>query len=180
MKYLRLIIIPIVAILIGLNISCERDDICAESTPTTPRLLIDLYDSENRENQKNAPRLLAFANVNGSDIAVAGYEGLNTQSSLVLPLRTDDNTSTFFLVKDATFDDENNLILAENNIDTLEVTYEREEVYVSRACGYKTIFKNINLEIVADSDNWLIGTPENLTENDTVENENATHFNFFH
>ena len=35
------------------NYSCERDDICPESTPTTPRLIIDLYDLGDQETQKN-------------------------------------------------------------------------------------------------------------------------------
>lgn len=52
MKYIRLIIVPIIALVIGITISCERDDICPESTSTTPRLIIDLLDSENPENKK--------------------------------------------------------------------------------------------------------------------------------
>ena len=29
------------------NFSCERDDICPESTPTTPSLIIDVFDIDN-------------------------------------------------------------------------------------------------------------------------------------
>ena len=50
MKSIRLLLF----VLIGLShFGCERDDICPENTPTTPRLIIDLYDFVIQEEQKN-------------------------------------------------------------------------------------------------------------------------------
>ena len=40
-------------ILILLVFSCESDDICAESTNSTPRLIITFYDTENVETRKD-------------------------------------------------------------------------------------------------------------------------------
>ena len=34
-------------------INCERDDICAETTSTTPRLLIEFYDALSTDDLKN-------------------------------------------------------------------------------------------------------------------------------
>ena len=33
--------------------NCESDDICPESTLTTPRLIVTFYDEENPEERKN-------------------------------------------------------------------------------------------------------------------------------
>lgn len=178
MKHLKLIIIPVVATIFAITISCERDDICPESSPTTPSLIIDLLDFENSENLKNAPRLLVIGTIEGNKVALPGYEGNSQQSSLILPLKTDEDSTSFELVQNAEFDSENNLI--GGNIDLINITYTREEIYVSRACGYKTIFKDVIIDIVDDSSNWLLGEPEDLTNNEPVENENATHFNLFH
>ncbi|TXG39420.1 DUF6452 family protein [Seonamhaeicola maritimus] len=181
MKYIRLIIIPIIAVVIGFTISCERDDICPESTPTTPRLIIDLYDNDNQENQKNVFNLVVIGIDN--DFILSGYE-FTTADDLVLPLKTDANTTRYRLVKDASINDngtpndpDDDFI--EGNIDIITINYSREDVYVSRACGYKTIFDNITLNIEADGDNWLLST-QDLTDNEPITNEDATHFNMFH
>ena len=50
---------------------------------------------------------------------------------------------------------------------------------MSRACGYKTIFKNVTLTIEPDSDNW-IKSRQPLNDNQSVEDEKETHFNIFH
>ena len=41
-------------------ISCERDDICAESTATTPQLIIEFYDASNPDDLKSVPRLTVY------------------------------------------------------------------------------------------------------------------------
>lgn len=181
MKHLKLIILPIVIFAVAF-ISCERDDICPESTPTTPSLIIDLYDFTNQENRKNVFNLVVVGVDN--DTILPGYEFV-TADDFILPLKTDANSTQYRLIKDATVnnngtpdDSEDDFI--EGNIDTITINYTTEEVYVSRACGYKTIFNNVEVVITNDADNWLLGNPINLTNNQPVENENATHFNLFH
>ena len=80
-----------------------------------------------------------------------------------------------FLSKHVSSDD-----IIEGNEDVIQINYSREEVYVSRACGYKTIFRNITLLLDAnDTDRWIINK-ENVTENQTVEDETSTHFILYH
>ncbi len=163
------------ALIIGITISCERDDICPESTPTTPRLIVDLYDKDDQENQKNAFGLLVVGV--GNEQVLPGYVVV-TADDLILPLKTDASPTQYRLILNAEFDNDGNL--TGGNEDIITINYVPEEVYVSRACGYKTIFKSVELIVEPDSDNWLTLTPTNLTNNEPVENENETHFNIFH
>lgn len=107
-----------------------------------------------------------------------------TANQLILPLKTDGSPTRYIIHKDfsindnGTPDDTSDDII-EGNPDVLVINYALKEVYVSRACGYKTIFESIEITPEADSNNWILST-ENLTNNEPVENEDATHFNIFH
>ena len=181
MKYFKYLILTTITIIIGVNLSCERDDICPESTPTTPRLVIDAYDVDNVDDKKNVPGLLIIGVDN--DNALPGYT-ITSTSSIKLPLRTDANFTQYILIKDATINDngtpnDTSDDTIEGNYDTITINYLREEVYVSRACGYKTIFNNINLTVETDTDNWIKSRIP-LIEDNIIDNEAETHFNIFH
>jgi len=180
MKYYKVLIIPILLIAM-LSISCERDDICPDATPTTPRLIIDLLDALNPDTKKN-----------GFDLVVIGVDNddflpdyiFQDTDDLILPLRTDDNTTEYILIKEASVNDngtpnDNTDDFVDGNQDRITLNYSREEVFVSRACGFKTIFKNVTLTIVQDGDNWMLSR-EPLTDNQSVEDETTTHFNISH
>ncbi|MDG1729381.1 MAG: DUF6452 family protein [Algibacter sp.] len=163
------------------NYSCERDDICPASTPTTPRLLIDLLDSANSDNSKNVFDLVVIGADNENFLP--GYIFQDTDN-LVLPLKTDDNTTEYILVKEATVNDAGTPDdtaddFIDGNQDRIIINYSREQVFVSRACGFKTIFKNVTLTIVDDGDNWMLSR-QPLTDNQSVEDETTTHFNISH
>ena len=65
MKNLRLLVVFFIA---TITISCERDDICAETTATTPKLILRLYDITSQEDTKN---------VNG--LKVTGFDDNNEE-----------------------------------------------------------------------------------------------------
>lgn len=180
MKYFKILIIPTLLIAI-ISISCERDDICPGSTPTTPRLIIDLYDADSPENKKNAFSLVV-ASV-GNDFILPGYNSV-TSGQLILPLKTDDNETQYRLVKDAEINDagtpdDTSDDYYDGNYDIITINYAIEEVYVSRACGYKTIFKNVTLTIEDDGDNWILSR-QPVNDNQSVEDETAAHFTITH
>ncbi|WP_072403319.1 DUF6452 family protein [Flaviramulus basaltis] len=181
MKYFKILIIPMLLI-VALSISCERDDICPENTPTTPRLIIDLYDAANPENKKNAFDLVVGGIDN--DFVLPGYNIVDT-NQIVLPLKTDDNTTEYALIIDAfindngTPEDASDDFYDGSNQDIITISYSREEVYVSRACGYKTIFKNVTLTIQDDGDKWMISR-QPVTDNQSVEDETTAHFTITH
>ncbi|WP_242205336.1 DUF6452 family protein [Aestuariivivens insulae] len=179
MKKISLLIL---VVLLTSHFSCERDDICPETTSTTPRLIIDLYDFSNQEEKKN---VIDFR-VQGvdNDEVLPDYNVIKATNNIILPLRTDTNKTEYMLhidyaVNDNGTPDNTDDDFTEGNQDIISINYTTEEVYVSRACGYKTIFKNVTLSIVSDNDNW-IKLKESVTENQSVEDETTTHFNLYH
>jgi len=148
--------------------SCERDDICAEATPTTPNIGIEFYDNSNPENLKNVPDLLIIGE--GQTEPVPGA-AINSISSISLPLRTDAEETVFFMYESALINDDGTI---DGNIDKVTFNYTTEEVYVSRACGFKTIFTNLSVTVEVDIDNWI----QNISieaENQTIQDESQAH-----
>jgi len=180
MKCFKVLIIPILLIA-ALSISCERDDICSGATRTTPRLIIDLLDAENPDTKKNVFDLVVIGVDNDDFLPDYIFQDVD---DLILPLRTDDNTTEYILVKEAIVNDngtpdDDTDDFVDGNQDRITLNYSREQVFVSRACGFKTIFKNVTLTIVQDGDNWMLSR-EPLTDNQSVEDETTTHFNISH
>jgi len=162
-------------------VSCERDDICAETTATTPRLLIGFYDAANQDDLKSVPRLTLYGEGLVTDPEASSDATLvfNANANAAeLPLRIDTEgiitISRFVLEKDSNLRIDGT---GNSNIDIIEFSYTPEFVYVSRACGYKSIFSNLNVEIIDDGDNWITSR-EIITT--TVENENTIHVRIFH
>jgi hypothetical protein len=163
------------------NYSCERDDICPEATATTPRLIIDFLDTGDPDTKKNVFDIVVKG-VDNDDFLEDYY--FTTTNNLLLPLKTTANTTEYIIIKEAEVDDNgtpddssDDTIIG--NQDRIIINYSRENVFVSRACGYKTIFKNVTLTIVDDGDNWMLSR-EPLTDNQSVEDETTTHFNISH
>lgn len=163
------------------NFSCERDDICPASTPTTPNLIIDIYDIDNQESKKNVFGLLV-AGVDNDDI-LPGY-GIVSSDQLILPLNTSTSSTQYRLFQNTTINDNGTPDnpdddYAEGNEDVITINYSTELVFVSRACGYKTIFNNVTLTIEQDGNNWIL-SKQSINDNQSVEDETTAHFNIFH
>ena len=172
MKYLKYSLLSL--LLMTATSSCEKDDICAESTSTTPHLIIDFFDINNPDEPKNV-RLLTVTGEGLTEPILSS----TTTSTITLPLRFQEEgettTSRFELKKDSDYDTDEDMNTV-SNIDVIEVTYTPEFIYVSRACGYKSIFNNTELTIEPDADNWAISYD---VINSTIENENEAHINIY-
>ncbi|MFT4612551.1 MAG: hypothetical protein ACJA1H_001501 [Glaciecola sp.] len=163
--------------------SCERDDICAEATPTTPRLIIRFYDINNPNNLKQVRQLevdgLNISNVPNSETPIVTRS--NTDSiNLPLNFQEEVETSTRFLLeRDADYADNEDLT-DDSNSDIITITYTPEFVYVSRACGYKSIF-NLDLDdpVTRETDDNIWTTSFEII-NFTIENENAAQIKIYH
>ena len=156
--------------------SCEKDDICAETTATTPKLILRFYDITSQEDTKNATglRVTEFNETNAiSNLNVVTTDSIN------LPLRTDVNVTKFTFHKDyeAITNTEGDTISIEGNTDIVTINYEREDVYVSRACGFKTFFNIISFSVEDDGDKWILNSD---IINFTVENEFTAHVKILH
>ncbi|NHN25147.1 hypothetical protein FIA58_005585 [Flavobacterium jejuense] len=161
----------VIALMVLFSVSfwnCEKDDLCAESTPTTPRVVIEFYDN-------NTPTVLK--SVTNLGIISPGFtEGLsfNNVSKIVAPLKTSEDVTILNFIQNGSDEDDMN-----DNSDQITFNYTRKDIYISRACGYKTTFilNDVNgVELQTDSDNWI----QSITvENTSIDNENETHVKIY-
>ena len=179
MKNLRLLFVFFIA---TLTISCEKDDICAETTATTPKLILRLYDITSQEDTKNVNglRVTGFDD-NNEVVEISNLNVVNTDS-INLPLRTDADVTKFIFHKEYAVDDNGTPDdvsddFETGNPDEVTIQYVREDIFVSRACGFKTIYKELTISVEDDSDKWIINSD---IINLTVENENSAHVKIFH
>jgi len=148
-KYSTLIILALI-----LMLSCEKDDICVETT--TPRVIILFNNFDEPENSKELSSLTFWVNENDSIV-------LNqTIDSLAFPIDLTQNSTQY--------------IFKTNNIkDTINLEYNRKDIFVSRSCGYKTIFEEVQNK--SNTFNWVKDITINQT---TIENETAAHITILH
>jgi hypothetical protein len=121
--------IAVLLIVTSYLISCEKDDICAEGTPTTPGLVVEFY-------KKGTSAINPVQNFVSYVPGSTKRDTLKSGSEVILPLRTDQDEVTWAL--------EYNTVssggVKSSNTDYFTVKYTRKNSYVSRACGYKTTF----------------------------------------
>ena len=152
---------------------CEPDDICSQSTQTTPRLVIDFYDIENLSSKKSVAGLFAIGiNGQGDEINII-EESAETRDRIELPLDGNYNESRFKLYKNYNMVDG----VVEGNPDIISINYNTESIYVSRACGYKNNYSINEFDIDNDVDLWIVLSEVIINQ---VENENLGHVQIFH
>lgn len=136
--------------------ACRKDDICTQGG--TPKLGIAFYDVTNTDNPKEVANLYVIA-LPGQDTL---YNNVSV-SQIALPLNVNADQCRWIFTNN-------------QNNDTLDFNYQREVVFVSKACGYKTIFKQLQIHLQPDSDNW-IKQIELLTNNISTD---TTHVKIYH
>ena len=149
--------------------SCEKDDICEETTATTPKLIIEFYDILNPTVLKNVTNLAV------KEIGSTSVLGFNSVSEIQLPLKTNEDITKYSLIMNST-------VATTANEDFLQFNYTRQNIFVSRACGYKTIFTldPTTPYIITETtipDNYWIQNITVATSNITTENE--THIKIY-
>ncbi|PWA05054.1 DUF6452 family protein [Flavobacterium psychrotolerans] len=156
--------------------SCEKDDICDANTPTTPRLIIDFYDITNPTITKNVTNLGIVGDGLTTGILFNGVHQIQ------VPLKLTDDKTKFSFVLNA-----GNTNPALIYTDILEFNYSRKTVFVSRACGYKTLF-DLNNDAALPNPFVLNNNPlatqgiwiQNITvEKYNLETENETHIKIY-
>lgn len=137
--------------------SCEVDDICTE-TVLTPRLFIRFYDANDPSEIKSVEGIYVWAE--NKDTL---YKN-ETIDSLLLPLNTAANTTKYVLSID-------------DVVDTLTLNYDKENIFVSRSCGYKTNFTLLNTNTLTH--NWTTGF-ETVANPQIIDNENQAHIKIYY
>lgn len=162
LKIVFLLLIPF-----GLT-NCEKDDICDPNLITTPRLIIEFYSIQ------NPSVLLPVTNLSVKDPNITGVLLFNGVSKIEIPLKTFEDITTFLFTINSTSTN------ASLNEDTLHFNYTRQDIYVSRACGFKTNYDlsgDEGIVIQTDANNWI----KNKTIiNTKIESENDVHIKLFY
>ena len=153
------------SLLIIFIFNCEKDDICLEGTPGTPRLIIRFFD----RNEKFIPKPLSNVTIKAysKDEDYVVFSG----DSLGIPLKLISNSTIYTFTYLDVLDNQ-------EKIDTLKFNYKREDYYVNRACGFLSnlIFTSPALEIL-DNESVFLGFK---ILNDTIKNENQAHLAIYH
>ncbi|MAU58688.1 MAG: hypothetical protein CMC33_03410 [Flavobacteriaceae bacterium] len=144
--------------------SCEKDDICLSDTPSSPRLIVKMVDKDDPTSYKLANDLL---------IKVVDNDSINIKSSdsIILNLNPYKNYTQFEFILNQGSENE--------NIDTIQINYSLNNIYIDRACGYKTsfIFNSNALTLINEKNNWI---ESYLILKDTIINEEQAHMAILH
>ncbi len=158
-------------IFLSLLASCEKDDICLEEI--TPKLIIRFYDFEDTSELKKVLNL---------KIQIEGIDGDYTDESITtltdsiaIPIKVTDDSTKFILTITQIADDET----TSENEDTFDLVYTRVDKFVSRSCGYKTLFHNTEIPIENVGGSW-IDSIKVIDLEQNILNEKSAHVKIFH
>ena len=168
MRYTVFLLLPLLMVFSG----CEKDDICSDTTSTTPRLVIEFYDVTNLTQTKNVSNLVLKTNGVSETIL------FNAVSKIYVPFDTTTDTVQFQLIQNGGDTDTTN-----DNIDNITMNYTRTTQYVSRACGYKLNFvlnptNGFSFSDATPNDGLWIQTM-GVSET-TITNENEVHVKLYY
>ena len=144
-------------------LSCERDDFCVQN-PVTPNLVLRFYDKDDNSQTKIVERLSIIAQGKTDSLFTN-----QTTDSIAIPLNSLDS-ETVFTLKMNNIDN----TIANNQIATLTVKYDKEDVYVSRSCGFRVIYKDVNLTHTG----WIDNLSTSLITN--IDNQAKAHVQVYH
>lgn len=159
-----------VLLLMLINFGCERDEICLEEI--TPKLILRFYNENNPDQLKSVKGLIV--NIEGIEGDYEDESLTVLTDSIAIPLRVTENTTKIILNLSG---DTNQGV--EDNLDTLSVIYSQEDIFISRACGYKTIYNEAQAALIDDQDNWIKGI-EIKKEPLQIIDENTAHVKMYH
>ena len=158
--------------------SCEKDDLCADGTPTTPGLVVEFYKKGFTDVPNPVTNFKYW--VPGVENDTLPLDTVSSVSRIVLPLRTDQDEITWALQYNYT-----SLGVKYSNTDLFTVKYIRKESYVSRACGFKTTYTLIPAitgspnPSITDTDNKLFIEDDPVVITPNIENEKEAHVKIY-
>ncbi len=157
MKHLSLKFIFILSFILCSIIGCERDDLCSD-VPITPLLIITFEDDNNTGVRMNVPSLQITSIKNNQTI----FSQPPTTDSINIPLDINANSTRYIFTRNS-----GDLNPENTRSDTITFSYQRENIYVNRACGFRTIFSELDSQ--RETDNWIINSSiDNPNVNDQI------------
>lgn len=155
----------VLILLLVITLGCQRDDLCGENFQVTPLLNIEFYDIADPGELKSFGNLVLINDAIGDTI---GFEGAN---NITIPLATDREETIYRFFKNVDSDNPQE--------DTLRFTYSRRNEYVSRACGFKVEFLDLQVQVLDDNsaDNWIKDTD---VRKSIIQSDENIHLFMFH
>ena len=152
-----------------MSIRCEKDDICLDGTPGTPRLIIRFFDADSVENLKPTGALLVNKVEDSIDVYIR--KNIFGTDSISIPLNTKNNLTELKFYNYQGFENE--------NIDTLSFHYDRYDIYLNRACGFKGqfILKDDAVSGYQTSESWV---KSYKIIKDSILDEKSMHLAIYH
>lgn len=156
--------------------SCEKDDICDANTVTTPRLIISFYDITNSTVLKNVTNLKIIGEGMEEGITYNGSTLINS-NEVAIPLQTNTDVTTFRFILN--YGNANTALV---NEDILQFDYARENIFVSRACGFKTLYTldplhpYMHTDAAVADQKWIQYI---AVKKSAINNENETHLEIY-
>ncbi len=150
-----------ITFLLSFMLSCEKDDICVDGN--TPHLIVRFFDTDDHSLVKAVTSLSIEVDSLGVFVPI----NVISTDSIVIPLRVDEDFTKIRLTKNT------GEITAIS--DEFTLNYDRDEVFVSRSCGYKMNYLNVQESNVTT--NWLNSL---LINNQTILDEKEKHISIFH
>jgi len=147
---------------------CEKDVICLEEI--TPKLIIRFYDNENPNNFKQVSKI----NVELEGIDGYYFDVSTSTDSIAIPIKVTEDITKFKLTINQNDGNDDN-----DNTDVFDLNYIREDIFISRSCGFKTVFNEVTTKLNADSDNWILKI-ETVADPQNILNQNKRHVKIFH
>ena len=149
---------------LGVLTKCEKDDICISTVVGSPDMIVLMLDIDSG-NRSTPPGF--FIRPIGTEKELSE----SSRDSLSLPLKLNQSFTQFeFITNNG---DEN------QNIDTLQIIYERKDQFINGACGYRAnfILKDSPILILNSGDNWIKGA---VIIKDTISDEISAHLGILH
>lgn len=173
MKPYKYLLYILAAICVSANYSCERDDICAEGTPTTPFLIIKFIDFD------NGTLIKAPAELQVKAVGVETPFTLGTaRDSILIPLRNNEPITEYeFTINSDT--NNNSPTDPAPDKDIVSFQYTVKEQYVSSACGFKVNYEGLTFSppVTGNDGNWI----KNITiQRKNITDETTAHVFIFH
>ncbi len=158
----------LVLLLVNIISACTKDDICTNETPTTPKLVIKFKSFINPNLSKEVTNLTVTTIVDNDSVHI--YKSITTDSILI-PLNVEANFTEFYFT-------ENNTSNNAGNTDKVTFAYQRDNIYINRACSFKATFKELLSQLeVEENENWISEIEVNKS---TIENEDDIHVTISH
>ncbi|MDD3773150.1 MAG: DUF6452 family protein [Weeksellaceae bacterium] len=137
-------------------VSCEDDDVCIGEA--TPAMTVVFRNILNMENQSDTLTIYASPDLNFEN-SILLYEKIFTDS-LKLPLGSLAQSQTYFKIQRRS-----------NEVsDILKVDYQTHSEYVSKACGFRLTYENLNFETTQNHIQYLIPGESNQLKNESKTN----------